>query len=59
VTVYPCGSSRPTASTLNFTPGGVVANAAIAKVGTGGKVCLYTQTASDLIVDVNGFFPAS
>jgi hypothetical protein len=29
----------------------------IAKVGTGGTVCLFTPTPTHLIVDINGFFP--
>jgi len=31
----------------------------IAKVGTGGKVCLYAYGATHLVADVNGYFPAS
>ena len=34
--------------------GEVVPNAVFAKVGAGGKVCVYTLAATDLIVDVNG-----
>ena len=34
LTVYPTGSTRPTASTLNFTTGQTVANEVIATVGT-------------------------
>lgn len=57
-TVYPCGTSRPQASTINFPPGTTIANGIIAKVGANGKVCIYTHTATHLVVDVNGFFPA-
>ena len=59
VTVYPCGEARPTASSLNYTAGGTIANAVISKVGAGGKVCLYTQRATHLVADVNGWFPRS
>jgi hypothetical protein len=38
--------------------GQTIANAVIAKVGTGGKVCMYNLTATHIIVDVNGYFPA-
>ena len=58
VTVFPCGEALPTASNLNFVAGETVPNAVIAKVGAGGKVCLFTQSATHLIVDVNGYFPA-
>jgi hypothetical protein len=59
VTVYPCGAERPTASSLNFAAGDVVANAVVVKVGDGGRVCLYTMTDTDLVVDVNGWFGAN
>ncbi|HWL43993.1 MAG TPA: hypothetical protein VNQ73_13715, partial [Ilumatobacter sp.] len=57
VTVWPCGSDRPQASNVNYGPGDVAPNAVLAKVGTGGKVCLYTKAATDLVVDVNGYVP--
>src|SRR5262249_16092499 len=40
VTVYPTGSTRPTASNLNFLTGQTTPNLVIAKVGTSGKVSL-------------------
>jgi len=55
VTVFPCGEPVPNASNLNYSSGAVVPNAVLAKVGSGGRVCLYTHAASDLIVDVAGF----
>jgi hypothetical protein len=57
VTVYPCGSPRPNASNLNFTAGQTIPNAVVAKVGTDGKVCLFTSGATHLVVDVDGYFP--
>ena len=57
VTVFPCGEARPTAASLNYPAGGTINNAVISKVGAGGKVCLYTQRATHLVVDVNGWFP--
>jgi hypothetical protein len=56
VTVYPCGLARPTASSVNFVAGQTVANAVVATVGGGGKVCLFTSTATHLVVDVNGYY---
>ena len=58
VTVYPCGSPRPEASNLNYVAGQSVPNLVIAKLGTAGRVCAYSYAATDLIADVNGFFPA-
>ena len=56
-TVYPCGSDRPTASNLNFSTTGTVPNAVIAKVGVGGRVCIFVSSSTDLVVDANGDFP--
>ena len=58
VTVWPCGQTQPTASNLNLTTGGTVPNLVIVKLGVGGKVCLFTQSGTDLVADVNGWFPA-
>lgn len=55
VTVWPCGSPRPTASTLNLAPGQVAANLAMVKLGDGGRICIFTQRALDLVVDVSGY----
>jgi hypothetical protein len=59
VTVFPCGSTQPLASNLNFTAGDVIPNAVIAKVGAAGKVCLFVSNGTQLIVDVNGYFPST
>ncbi|MDQ1248654.1 MAG: hypothetical protein QG597_3027, partial [Actinomycetota bacterium] len=56
LTVYPCGTSKPLASTLNFVAGQVRANAAIAALGAAGKVCVYTTTATNVAVDLGGWF---
>jgi hypothetical protein len=57
VTAYPCGSERPTGSNLNYVAGSTIPNAVVARVGAGGKVCLYTYGATHLIADINGYFP--
>ena len=58
VTVYPCGIATPLASNLNFEAGTTAANAVVVKVGVDGKVCLFSSRSTQLIVDVNGFFPS-
>ena len=58
VTVWPCGQARPTASNLNAGPGQTVANLVVARVGAGGKVCLFTQGPANLVADLSGWFPA-
>ncbi len=57
VTVFPCGAAQPTSSNLNFVTGSTIPNAVITKIGTGGTVCVFTQQAIQLVVDVNGAFP--
>ncbi len=56
VTVWPCGSERPTTSNLNVTAGDTRPNLVTVKVGTGGRVCAYSLGAVDLVVDVNGWW---
>ena len=55
LTVFPCGSTLPVASNVNYGPGEVAPNAVLAKIGVGGKVCIYTLAETDLIADVNGY----
>jgi hypothetical protein len=57
LTVFPCGSPRPNASNVNYFEGETIPNAVVAKIGVGGMVCIYTYAATDMIVDVNGYFP--
>ncbi|MEP6939797.1 MAG: PQQ-binding-like beta-propeller repeat protein [Rudaea sp.] len=60
VTVWPSGSTRPVASSLNFVPGQTVAGLVIAKVGANGAVSLFNSAGnSDLIADVVGWFPTT
>lgn len=58
-TIYPCSTARPTASNLNFRAGVTVANGVIAKIGTGGTVCIYVDNATNLLADVSGFFTSA
>lgn len=54
LTVYPCGEDRPLASIVNYRGGDVVSNSVTAKVGIGGKVCIYVSSETHLIADVVG-----
>ena len=60
MTVYPSGTSQPTASNLNFTPGQSIPNLVTVKVGTGGKIKLTNNSAGTihLIADVAGYYLA-
>jgi hypothetical protein len=55
LTVYPCDASRPIASTLNYDRGTTVANLTIASTTKDGKVCIYTQSPAQVIVDLSGY----
>jgi hypothetical protein len=56
VTVFPCGAPQPNASSLNYAAGATIPNGVIAKLGDGGKVCLYTSAGTHLLADVAGYF---
>ncbi|MFN3235535.1 MAG: PPC domain-containing protein [Pseudomonadales bacterium] len=56
ITVYPCGAERPLASNLNYIAGLVIPNGVIASLGQNGSVCFYSQTRTDIIVDIGGYF---
>jgi hypothetical protein len=55
ITVYPAGVGRPIASNLNYLAGQTVPNAVIARLGSGGTLCIYDLAATHLIVDVAGY----
>jgi len=56
LTVFPCGQPRPNASNLNYVVGDQIANSVLARIGTGGKICIYSSAETDVLVDVSGFF---
>ena len=57
VTAYPSGAARPLVSNLNFEAGDTVANRAIVKLGTGGRITIYNLAGNtDIVVDVGGWF---
>ncbi|WP_377640053.1 hypothetical protein [Oryzobacter terrae] len=59
VTVYPTGTSKPTASSVNFNKGWTGANLLTVKVGTGGKVRIHNYAGNTHVVaDVVGYYNA-
>jgi len=57
LTVFPTGTTRPTASNLNVVAGQTVPNLVIVKVSPDGYVDIYNDTGSvDVIADVAGWF---
>jgi hypothetical protein len=59
VTVWPAGQPQPVASTLNSLDGRVKSNAAIVRAGTGGAISVFASNATDLVLDINGYFVAA
>lgn len=57
LTVYPCGTTPPITSNLNFVAGDVVANLAVARSG-GSGVCAVASAPTHVVVDVQGRIPA-
>ena len=58
LTVWPTGEAMPAVSTLN-SDGRVKANATIVPAGAGGAVSVYATDATDVLLDINGYFQAS
>ena len=57
VTVWPTSQPQPTASNLNVTAVGQnIANLVTVRLGNGGRVSLFSQSGSDLVVDVAGYY---
>jgi hypothetical protein len=56
LTLWPCHEPRPDASTLNFAPGETVANAATLRLDPGGRLCAFSTSDADLVLDVNGIY---
>ena len=61
LTVYPQGSTRPTASNLNWVAGQTRANRVVVPVNPAtGEVSIYNANGStDVVVDVDGYFTAN
>ena len=56
VTAYPSDGSFPLSSNLNYVAATSVANAALVKLAAGGSLNFYVNTATHVIIDVNGYF---
>ena len=55
LSMYPTGQIRPVVSTLN-SDGRIKANAALVPAGSGGGVTVYASDATQVILDVSGYF---
>jgi hypothetical protein len=59
LTVYPCGSPRPTASNVNYSAGETAPNFVTVRLGTNRSVCLWSSAPAHVLVDVAGWFGTS
>ncbi|MFK7919020.1 MAG: hypothetical protein AB8G14_13165 [Ilumatobacter sp.] len=58
LTLFPCDQQQPTTSSLNYLPGRVVANSAVAKLSADGTLCVFSVGDVDVLFDVNAYFEA-
>ena len=57
ILIYPQGGGQPVVSTLNYTAGVTVANAAIVALGAGGGITVAAAVSgTDLLIDTNGYY---
>ena len=56
ITAYPTGQPLPLAATLVWSQGSVTSNAAVVPGGTSGSVDVYANSATDIVIDINGYY---
>jgi uncharacterized protein (TIGR01370 family) len=56
MTLWSTGQAQPLVSTLNSLDGRIKSNAAIVPAGTSGAVSVYATDATNVILDINGYF---
>ncbi len=60
LTVFPEGTTMPTVSNLNFTPGATVANLVTVPLSATGMVSIYNHAGStNVVVDVDGYYTST
>ncbi|MEX1107172.1 MAG: CAP domain-containing protein [Ilumatobacteraceae bacterium] len=55
ITAWPCGD-RPLASTANYAQGESVSNAAQLPLSANGQLCIFSQSATHVVLDMNGWW---
>ena len=56
MTAWPTGQTQPTSAVVNAPTGTITANAAIIQAGNSGDISVYSTDASNLVIDINGYF---
>ncbi len=59
LTVWPCNGAPPLAANVNYSPGAVVGNGVLSALDASGRVCIYSESPSDVVVDVQGWFTSA
>ncbi len=59
VTVYPCAVARPFTSAVQSQVGRIVSGSAIVPLGADGSFCVFSNTTTEIVVDMNGSFAPS
>jgi hypothetical protein len=60
LTVFPCGSpGPPLASNVDYVSADVRPSLAVARLGPGGRACIYSMVQTDVVVDLTGWFDAA
>lgn len=57
--VWECDTAEPATSSVNYSPGGAWPNGVIVPLSGSGEVCVKTLVATDVIVDVAGWFDSA
>ena len=55
LTVYPCGTTRPNASNVNYAAGDIQSNLVVAPIDSQGRTCIYTHARTDIVADIQGY----
>ena len=59
ITAYPCSGKPPGTASLNFDGQATRGNNAIVALDSTRSFCVYSPTATDLVIDLTGYFAAS
>jgi hypothetical protein len=55
LSVYPCGQPTPVVSSVNYVTAVPVANKVLAAVPPDGRVCIFSMSSTDVVVDLDGW----
>jgi hypothetical protein len=56
ITAYPTAQPVPQAATLVWAQGAITSNAAVVTGGTSGSIDVFTNSATDIVIDINGYY---